>query len=49
MKEPKDADLYNWDMFIRYADNQGISLECECDWEPWWKCWKQGYITAMNG
>ncbi len=48
MDKPEDADWYDWDAFVAWADKQGISLEDEEDFLPWWDCWKAGYSVAMN-
>lgn len=34
--------------FIRWAQENGVSLEYEEDWHEWFKCWLDGYITATR-
>lgn len=48
LKIPDNAEYYGWQAFIRYAERQGIALDDEDDWGPWWDCWKAGYIAAMQ-
>lgn len=47
-KKPKDAEWYKWTAFLEWSENNGISLDCEEDWTPWWNCWKAGYSAAMQ-
>ena len=47
-KEPSNGYYYNWRDFCKFAEENGISLECEEDYLDWWECWKAGYISAMN-
>jgi len=37
----EEKDKYNWDAFESYCLEQGISYECEEDFEAWWECWKR--------
>ena len=37
-----DREAYHWDKFELYADADGISLDHEDDWMPWWECWCAG-------
>jgi hypothetical protein len=43
MRRPKSADKFQWDEFVKYAEEQGISLKNKGDYSPWWDCWKNGY------
>lgn len=36
-------DPQEWNGFTKFAHTQGISLDSEEDWGPWWDCWKSGY------
>lgn len=38
---------YLWNDFEVWADLNGVSLEHEIDWEPWWECWKSA-IECKN-
>ena len=45
---PENAEFYDWQAFKQWAEKNGVSLESRGDWEPWWECWKAGYVAAMN-
>lgn len=32
--------------FRVWAAANGVSLEYEDDWSPWWDCWLDGYNTG---
>jgi len=32
--------IYCWEEFQNWADANGVSLEHEDDWKPWWECWR---------
>jgi hypothetical protein len=34
-----EKELYHWDAFVNWAQYEGVGLEYEEDWSPWWKCW----------
>ena len=46
--KPKDADWYDWDKFVKWAKDNGVSPDNIEDYTDWWKCWKAAYIAAMN-
>jgi hypothetical protein len=43
---PRKKNEYGWKEFVKFAEQEGINLEHEDDWGPWWNCWKGGYIAA---
>jgi hypothetical protein len=34
--------------FVKYARENGISLEHEDDWVDWFRCWVDGYTNGVN-
>jgi len=46
-EKPKDGNWYGWDVFEKWADENGIGDHFD-DWDTWWECWKSGYSAAMN-
>ena len=46
-KKPQHADFYDWDAFVNYANNNGISNDKD-DWLVWWECWVAAYKAAMR-
>jgi len=48
MDKPKNADFYDCNNFISWAEDNEISLDHIDDWGIWWDCWKTAYICAMN-
>lgn len=44
---PHDADKFQWDKFVVFAEENGISLEYKVDWFVCWRCWKEGYIAGF--
>jgi len=42
-------ETHDWDGFCQWAESEGVGLEQEDDWLPWWNCWVAGYNAAMNG
>lgn len=46
-EKPENGDFYDWNGFERRADREGYGEHFD-DWGVWWKCWKAGYISAMN-
>jgi hypothetical protein len=49
--EPVQADKneHNWEAFVNFARQAGISLEYAEDWTAWWECWKAGFHQAETG
>lgn len=43
--EPQQHQL--WPKFVAYADQAGVSLEAQEDWEPWWVCFLSG-VHALD-
>lgn len=39
-----------WDAFVEWAGDNGVSLEHQEDWQPWYECWMNGmqYGIAVN-
>ena len=48
MSEEKEKWYYCWEEFTAYCELEGIPLEDEDDWKPWWDCWKTGIDAANN-
>ncbi len=49
MSIPENAEYYDWNGFVVYAEKQGVDATGDKDdWEAWWLFWRQGYISAMN-
>jgi len=48
IEETPEKEKYNWAKFTEYANREGISLDDEEDYGPWWDCWKEGYICAIS-
>ena len=46
--KPENGDYYNWDTFVLWCEENGVSIEHEDDYLAWWKCWKTAYICAVN-
>ena len=38
----------HWDAFVRYAGEEGISLEHPDDWRQWWDCWNAALDARDN-
>ena len=38
----EEREKYNWNAFVVYCIEEGISLEDESDYGDWWDCWKAG-------
>lgn len=47
-EKDKKCLKYGWNNFIKYAEENGISLEYEDDWKEWWDCWKAGYEDCLK-
>ncbi len=43
-----EKGLYNWDLFAKWADSFGVSMEDEDDYGAWWECWKKGFEAGIN-
>ena len=43
---PEDAQAHNWPRFTAFCEAEGISLDHEDDWLPWWSCWCAGYQAS---
>lgn len=48
VQKPENADVYNYDAFIRLCKREGVETNSWDDMEAWWVFWKAGYCTAMN-
>jgi len=46
-ERPEDATFYGWDEFQSWADAHGVGDHPD-DWMPWWGCWKNAYVAALN-
>jgi len=46
--KPTDADLFNWDEFVKFCIEELIEEDEEEGYEQWWRCWKAGYITGIS-
>ena len=45
---PIEGDFYGWEDFVEWAENNNINLTYDCDWVPWWECWKAGYDSGLS-
>ncbi len=43
MPDAGDKILYNWNSFTEWAEENGVSLDHEDDYGPWWDCWKDAH------
>ena len=48
MEKPKDAEVYDWDKFVEWAEISRVSLNHGDDYGPWWDCWKEGYTAGVE-
>lgn len=37
-----------WLKFSEWAETEGVSLDNELDWGPWWDCWHDGYGAGCD-
>ena len=43
----KSQDYPSFKDFEKYVLDNGISLDNEDDWRPWWKCWQDGFGNGI--
>ncbi len=43
MNEKKE---YNWNRFVEFCNEHGISLDHPDDYKVWWGCWKMAYLIG---
>jgi hypothetical protein len=48
VNRPEDADWYDWDKFLTFCQDNGVSTDYWEDMEFAWITWKAGYSAAMN-
>ena len=51
MSGPEDVvktNSKNLSRFLKFCEENGISLDDEDDWNPWWECWHAGYMSAFQ-
>jgi hypothetical protein len=46
-EEPEDGNLFFWDKFCEWADENDLGIFAG-DWEDWWFCWKAACIEALR-
>ena len=49
MNKPKYGEMHGWNAFVKWGQSVGVNFEYKEDWQPWWDCWKRGYIAGVNG
>ena len=44
----EDAKENHWWFFVDWCNSEGVSLEDEEDYGPWWDCWKTGIASERK-
>lgn len=37
-----------FEVFKKWAEENGVSIKRSDEWEPWWACFHEGYKTALK-
>ncbi|MCK4498932.1 hypothetical protein KAU11_00370 [Candidatus Babeliales bacterium] len=43
-----DEDEKQENIFVDWAEENGINMDDEKDWKPWWNCWHAGYKVGWS-
>ena len=47
-KKEKSMDEIMWNSFKEWAEENGINMEENIDYQDWWDCWKTAWETANS-
>ena len=44
----EELTTYAWESFCWWAAENGVAMDYEEDWRPWWDCWKAAIDSKMT-